>query len=128
MNEGAGSEFPHPARRGEGKGVCGQGGVQPGDLLSVRSPPPRPSPQRPPEPYHQSSLARAATSIPTPLTTAGHCPAKAQAIKRWAKGRNEPTRSSLHKWPIGTVGDQKARPCAQEYTMHVVPGPGGQAA
>lgn len=99
MNEGAGSEFPHPARRGEGKGVCVQGGVQPGDLLPVRSPPPPaqvpngrpnpttnpalPAPPRPspppspppatarPKPRQLSAGQRAGTSQPGAHSTSG---------------------------------------------------------
>lgn len=50
----------------------------------------------------------------TPPTPAHH-PPPAPADKSWAKGRNGPPHSLLQKRPIGSAGDSKAPPCAQEY-------------
>ena len=60
-----------------------EGGVQPGDLLPVGSPPPTPHPAPGPDPQ---------TSPPSTPARAG---------KSWVKGRNEPPHGLFQKRPIG---------------------------
>lgn len=78
--------------------VWREGGVQPGDLLPVGSPPPHRTPPRDRTPTH---------------TPAHHAPPPRQ-IRAGPKGRNGPPHSLLQKRPIGSAGDSKAPPRAQE--------------